>query len=132
MEINVGDYVRTDNGIAKCIDIDKNNGDYIFDKSIFYELDGQRTHILYKYYLQDEIDDGMKISPNIIDLIEEFDYIKINDWGNMKFWRVVKAPYGKLMFEDDGWNELEDFVDEKISEIITHEQIESIAYKVGE
>ena len=73
--MKVGDYVRTDNGIAKCIDIDKNNGDYVFDKSIFYELDGQRTHILYKYYLQDEIDDGMKISPSIIDLIEVGDYV---------------------------------------------------------
>ena len=123
--MKVGDYVRTDNGIAKCIDIDKNNGDYVFDKSIFYELDGQRTHILYKYYLQDEIDDGMKISPSIIDLIEVGDYVNgfkvidilendiyISDFYAESYIGVVKAK--------------------DIKSIVTREMFESMEYKVGE
>ncbi len=120
LTIKVGDYVRTkDYGFIKV-------------KSFYYNED--MIHILDENYneydFNKELVDDFKSSPNIIDLVEEYDYIKLDGWGNKKLWRVVKAPYGKLMIEDDGWNELEDFEDEKIIGIITHEQMETMEYKI--
>lgn len=120
LTIKVGDYVRTkDYGFIKV-------------KSFYYNED--MIHILdencNEYDFSKELVDDFKSSPNIIDLVEEYDYIKLDGWGNKKLWRVVKAPYGKLMIEDDGWNELEDFEDEKIIGIITHEQMETMEYKI--
>ena len=139
MEIKIGNYIRTKDGyIGKIV---RKSYSYVFRVSTDDKINEPEQVDCYimdtNNCFKDEPDevyeeDIIKSSPNIIDLIEEFDYIKMNDWGNIKFWRVVKAPYGKLMFEDDGWNELEDFEDEEIAEIITHEQMESIAYKVGE
>lgn len=127
LTINVGDYARSYDGyIAKCERF------YSYDNFIHFDRDIIDTCCEpTNYFDKKNIKKYIKVaSPNIIDLIEEYDYIKLDGWGNIKFWRVVKAPYGKLMIEDDGWNELENFENEKIIGIITHEQIESMEYKI--
>lgn len=136
LTINVGDYVRNKYGIAKVIDIENKNDINIlkFDRDIAFMIDRKENKELYRSNylpLTEYIDiDKINFSSNIMDLVEEYDYIKLDGWGNKKLWRVVKAPYGKLMIEDDGWNELEDFEDEKIIGIITHEQMEAMEYKI--
>lgn len=125
--IKVGDYARSYDGyIARCKRF------YSYDNFIHFDRDIIDTHFEpTNYFDKKDIKKYIKVvSPNIMDLVEEYDYIKLDGWGNKKLWRVVKAPYGKLMIEDDGWNELEDFEDEKIIGIITHEQMETMEYKI--
>ena len=125
--IKVGDYARSYDGyIARCKRF------YSYDNFIHFDRDIIDTHFEpTNYFDKKDIKKYIKVvSPNIMDLVEEYDYIKLDGWGNKKLWRVVKAPYGRLMIEDDGWNELEDFEDEKIIGIITHEQMETMEYKI--
>ena len=59
-KIKVGDYVRTKDGeITRIVDTN------MFDKTIYKDIQGA------KYYLEDIV----KHSPNIIDLIEVGDYV---------------------------------------------------------
>lgn len=70
-------------------------------------------------------------SYNIIDLIDEDDYIRLDGRG-IAYFQVVKTPYNKLAIDDRSWNELEDFENDEIIAIITKEQMKSMEYKVGE
>lgn len=141
--INVGDYVRTENGIAKCIYISKDNGDFAFDKSIFYDLDYKKTHILCKYCLQDEIDFGMKINSNIIDLIEPGDYVNnylVNDSSdglviiapttNIDELNCINLSYEEkhnlIVFKIYKLEEL------NIKSIVTKEEYQNMEYKIEE
>lgn len=124
MKLEVGMYVRTDNGI-----IGK-----IYEKigDMFTYKDSNRDYITYDL-LHSEI---TKASYNIVDLIEENDYIN--------GLRVEKNKYGKLYTSyvyyggDIGkqcevyttW--LKDYKIEYIETIATHQQFEQRAYKVGE
>ena len=114
--MNIGNYVRIKNGIGKIIKCN----------SMYFILDTDKDNIVHD---QDEI---IKSSPNIIDLIEENDYVKLDGRSNIKYWRIVKGPTNKLMIEDDGWNELDDLEDEEITGIITYEQMKNMEYKVGD
>lgn len=101
--MNIGDYVRTKNGIGKIIKCN----------SIYFILDTDKDNIAHE---QDEI---VKSSPNIIDLIEENDYVN----GHL----VIKR-HNDLMLEDTF-----DLVeDEDIKSIVTKEQFESMEYRIGE
>lgn len=61
-EIEVGEYIRTDNGyIAKVIE---NKDELILDKEIAY-------HGIYRGYLYEDEKEYVKHSHNLIDLIEE-------------------------------------------------------------
>ena len=117
--MNVGDYVRTKDGILwKPKQIEEIEGKWFFDNYYWYD----------KNYV--------KISPNIIDLIEVGDYV------NKK--RVEWIGYGMYEIKDDGkqskgignklilFNEFtKDCINEKgIKSIVTKEQFEAMEYKV--
>lgn len=124
MKLEVGMYVRTDNGI-----IGK-----IYEKigNMFTYKDSNRDYITYDL-LHSEI---TKASYNIIDILEVGDYVN--------GLRVEKNKYGELYTSyvyyggDIGkqcevyttW--LEELKEDMIYSIVTHEQMEQIAYKVGE
>lgn len=119
--MNIGDYVRTNDGyIYKIKKIPTEYKVIVDAKSLFgEELEIYNIEII-------------KSSPNIIDLIKENDYVKLDGRGNIKYWRIVKGETNKLMIEDDGWNELDDLEDEEITGIITCEQMKNMEYKVGD
>ena len=69
--MEVGDYVRTPNGIiTKIIDIQDEEGQYFFNNNA--------VTLISKTYIADKnvtIGENFKHSPNIIDLIEVGDYV---------------------------------------------------------
>ena len=132
MKLEVGMYVRTNKvGIKK-----------------IYKIDNNKTKYKYLYKLKNQNDDGcidlgvlcenniIKASYNIIDLIEENDYIN--------GLRVEKNKYGKLYTSyvyyggDIGkqcevyttW--LKDYKIKYIETIATKEQFENMEYRIGE
>lgn len=134
--MNVGDYVRFDGEIAKIRDIKryKTKEDiYIFDRILDLSEDRAcNDNTIYnsqwKYF------DNVKSSPNIIDILEEHDFVQMEDRG-IRFYEIEKDYTGKLSLRDIGWNEYEELDETNIPEIvsiITHEQMEQIKYKVGE
>ena len=135
--MKVGDYVRTKYGIRKVIQIDNETTSkircYVLDK--FYN----ECKMCFSNYIYDE--NIIKSSPNIIDLIEENDLIeieyKISTGENQKeIVQVIKNVNNKLFIKT--YTEHYVFIEDiektiyKIKGIITHEQIESIEYKVKE
>lgn len=104
MEIEVGEYVRTKNG-----DIGKAN--FLSDTT---------ADIGKKYIFRKDI---VKHSKNIIDLIEKGDYVngyKVEE---------VSAETNEVLLDHNGfgWRTLKDG-----DKIVTHQQFESIEYKVEE
>ena len=129
MKIEVGMYVRTDNGI-----IGK-----IYEKigDMFTYKDSNRDYITYGL-LHSEI---IKASNNIIDLIEVGDIITFKFSNDV--YKVLCVPNKKVgcedfYFEYDISQEFEDLrmkpemVKGQIKSIVTKEQMEQMAYKVGE
>ena len=110
MEINVGEFVRTDiNVIAKVIDICK-DGSYELD--IEFETD----YIVYDFNIT-------KHSKDIIDLIEVGDYVnghKVDE---------VSVEQKALWLENRKYFN-ESINDKDIKSILTHEQFESNAYTI--
>lgn len=133
-ELNIGDYVRTkDNGIAKIIDsrITKKGGDIYCTVQTVYT-----TYITdNNLYLTDG--DIIKISPNIIDLIEVGDYVNGErvEWIGYDLYRenedktLTGIGEKRILFNEF----TKDSVREKsIKSILTKEQFESMEYKIGE
>lgn len=117
-EIKVGDYIRTvQDGIRKVSYIDK---DFVYVKDFYEDLDGAFTR-----------DNIIKHSPNIIDLIEENDYVN----GCL----VLEKPYkyfAKTLISLDtqqawGWG-VGQMPIEHLETIVTKEQFEKIMYRVEE
>ena len=115
--MNVGDYVRTKNGINKIIYIDDIFGSD--GKHSFYTIKLDNDNLIFD-------DEVIKPSPNIIDLIEAEDYVNgykvlnvldFND--NSKMLSLEKIYDSKITNED-------------IKSIVTKEQFESMKYKVGD
>ena len=110
--MNVGDYVRTNDGyIYKIKKIPTEYKIIVDAKSLFgEELEIQNNEII-------------KSSPNIIDLIEVGDYVngeKVVD----KYDYIIAFDGG----QDGNWY----IRDDEIKSIVTKEQFESMEYKVGE
>lgn len=117
MKLEVGQFARLKSGyICKIININD-----FREPSMKYGVEAN--------YLKDVMfigdDDIIKASYNIIDLIEVGDYVN-GLWAN-------KIVDGKPIHEDYndpfysfGWE------NEDIKSVITHEQMEQMAYKVGE
>lgn len=117
MKIEVGMYVRTDEGIRKIIE-DYDEG-YELDKSLHYLY--PEGHDLYKDDLE-ELD--IKVSHNIIDLIEVGDVITTNNLCG----EVTHIEGDKIYTTCyDG----EYCYDYQIQSILTREQFKSMSYKVG-
>lgn len=136
--MKIGDYVRNKYGIAKIIDIktnDKGIDICYFDNDIVFIFDTKlkeekyRTHIL---PLANNVDiNKIKHSLNIIDLIEEGDYV-----NGMKVFEVMKNPETDdikehlIVFVNEIKNELYTIYGNEIKSIVTKEQFESMEYKL--
>ena len=119
MKLEVGMYVRTEYGIDKIKDIVL-NGSFYEDSGLYLEKNG-------KILCGKEAMKDLKASHNIIDLVQENDYIRII---SSAFFEPVYYSYGKLVIRDD--IPIENYSNKFIAEVITREQIESMSYKVGE
>lgn len=129
-KINIGMYVRTDNGI-----IGK-----IYEKigDMFTYKDSNRDYITYDL-LHTEI---TKASHNMIDLIEVGDYLngfkvsKIERYDTNTIIKIGNSTFNVLEGEkiytpsydnNNGYGKIE-----KLKSIVTKEQFEQMAYKVGD
>lgn len=141
MELNVGDYARFDyHRISVPIQISKIK-EKEFDKDEKYYL-----------YLTDNGlvitgDNIIKSSPNIIDLIEENDLLKIEyfslrynervtrlfevDYMDDKF-MCIKNSYCDFMLVNKEFNEDDKELNPIIKSVLTHEQFEAMQYVVGD
>lgn len=113
MELEAGMYVRTKKGIFQI----RNKDVFIEDKKQYIGVNGRYTCI--------DIETIEKASHNIIDLIEENDYIRII---TSAYFEPVYYSYGKLVIRDD--IPIENYSNDFIREVITKEQFEAMAYKV--
>lgn len=120
MEIQVGEYVKsTDGFIAKVEEIDE---DFIdFDSPIIIGYDG-----LCSYFGRDQLHFISKHSFNLIDLLEEDDYVN-----------GMRVSY--VRFPNDPYEPAEIYVLDKhinfifasdIKSVVTHEQMEAMEYEV--
>lgn len=119
-EIKVGDFIRSNDGyIAKIIGIKKSKRDC----DTYYCTDKIMANGFYEHI--------KKHSPNIIDLIEEGDYVNgvevvdLDDGIHLKFANNVS-------FVDVGISTYTDGHVEGIKSIVTKEQFEQMKYIVGE
>ena len=117
--MKVGDYVRLKNGYIDKIEELKLQTKYTKYNKLLFE------HKVVECLFSDEDLKQLKSSPNIMDLIEENDYIRtINDTD----FRRVYMSYGKLVIEKHG---LELSIKKlKLAEIITSQQFPQMKYKV--
>ena len=130
MKLEVGMYVRTKSGlIAKYIDIDDIK--YLFDKNIYWYYEYYNDYVYkedFKEWFEEEV---VKTSYTIIDLIEVGDIIRY------RIDKVSLATKGYLTGVVDITDEemLESIKEDKnyhVLQILTKEQFEQEAYKVGE
>lgn len=112
-----GNYVRTKLGeIAKIVDTN------MYDNTIYKDMQGAR------YYLEDIV----KHSKNIIDLIEIGDYVNGKEVKHIVMFEGF-PDYPKLIFTDKKYLIPGEAIENKdIKTIITKEQMASIEYKVEE
>lgn len=111
MKLEVGMYVRTDNGIIG----------RIYEKigDMFTYKDNNRDYITYGT-VHNEI---IKTSFDVIDLIEVGDYVNGAKVNRLKKDYIVIHEI---------WNGREYLSNEEIKTIVTKEQFEQMSYKVGE
>ncbi len=119
--MKVGDYVRTDCGIAKLVKINKNT--VIVDKGIDICGEGCSNHLL-KIYI-------VKSSPNIIDLIEIGDYVNgiYIEKNNGKYLETLEDDYDNSRL---GHIEFIKIYPNEIKSIVTKEQMEEMEYKIND
>ena len=126
LELKENMYVRTKDGIIAKVD-------YIDDNTIFFDKDLYRTYSDSINFLEkDNLERIVKTSYDIIDILEVGDYVnghevKDIDYAfddialNVKKSRIV--PY---------IDNIKNAYIDNIKSVITHEQMEQMAYKVGE
>ena len=127
--MKVGDYVRTEYGIAKYISdkVTKYGMYYVVDKDIMTcNVEGWENCI-------SGSNEIIKSSPNLIDLIEVGDYVNGHLVKHIAYFEGVEEPIKKLIFADE-YHLIPTEVCEQneIKSIVTKEQFESMEYKVKE
>lgn len=138
MEIQVGDYVRTQDGyIAKLMQIQK-SGDlhtrYIFDGFIsddIYEGESYLDIIKHETLIKYEFKNIIKHSKNIIDLIEVGDYV--NGYRVVDIMEDMKTGEIHLEMTSDYTNEIIGdctIYNDDIKSIVTHKQFSQVEYEV--
>ena len=124
MEIEVGEYVRTIDGYIRKVEQVNRKGSYDGLCHGAYNVD-----IPYKYSQGISAKKIKSHSPDIIDLIEEGDYVN--------GYKVVNEIYGEddnnLYFEVEcGFNKAQYIGEKDIKSIVTKEQIKQIEYRIEE
>ena len=119
--MKIGDYVRTKYGIAKYID------DYVVDKRIVWDAGVEWGNCL-------SINEIIKSSPNIIDLIEVGDYVNGSKVVDINIIGKDKEKWVWVEQMEDTDNKYgDDYVgynNDQIKSIVTKEQFESMEYKL--
>ena len=114
LELRENIYVRTKDGIIAKVD-------YIDDNTIFFDKDLYRTYGDSIDFLEkDNLERIIKASYSIIDILEVGDYVNGLYINSIDKEEGTVICYTSTFFEED------------IMTIITHEQMEQIAYKVEE
>jgi hypothetical protein len=137
-EIKVGEYVRNKYGIAKVIDIENNNGIdvLVFDKNICFLVNKETGEIkedklFNKLAIIEGVDiEKIKHSPNIIDLIEEGDFVEINYYGGKVIETVIRDNNELCIGLIEHQPAYINLKDVEILSIVTKEQFERVEYKV--
>ncbi len=127
--MNIGDYVRTKDGIIwKPNKIEEIEGKWFFDDYYWYNKD------------------YIKSSPNIIDLIEEGDLVKIEYYSlryEERVTRLFEVYYKdnkfmnlgntkcEFMLVDGDFNDNDKQLKPIIKSIVTKEQFDSMEYRIG-
>ena len=112
LELKENMYVRTKDGIIDKVIIDYNG------HCANHNCKHKHISCAKNYYDEDKI---VKASYNIIDILEVGDYVN--------GWKVLYWTDGTKIV-DDGYATNLDKID--IKSIVTHEQMEQMAYKVGD
>ena len=118
MKLEVGQFVRTKDGIIAKVD-------YIDDNTIFFDKDLYRTYGDSINFLEkDNLEKIVKASYNIIDILKKGDYVN----GH----RVEEIDFEneEIFTDSDYYCGIVEFCN--IKSVITHEQMEQMTYKVGE
>ena len=117
-------YIRTKDGIIAKVD-------YIDDDTIFFDKDLYRTYGDSIDFLEkDNLEKIVKASYNIIDLIKSKDIILGRDGKMYQCWKIYKDYV--FTYSKNKQGETITLVDYQIDKVLTKEQMEQIAYKVGE
>lgn len=119
LELRENIYVRTKDGIIAKVD-------YIDDDTIFFDKDLYRTYGDSIDFLEkDNLERIVKASYNIIDILEEGDYV-----NGFKVIDIVENDIYISDFYAENYIGMVKVKD--IKSVVTHEQMEQMAYKVGE
>ena len=133
-EIKVGEYIRTNLGhIGKIIkEYTFKNGEVVYPEPQEWVLDNK--YVLNEAGMYQMGEQIVKHSPNILDLIEEGDYVNRE--------KVLKINCNLEYVDDDsetGVNEIDNgielqtgwiYFENEIENIVTHEMFESMKYEV--
>lgn len=132
MKLEVGQFVRTKDGIIAKVD-------YIDNDTIFFDKELYRTYGDSIDFLEkDNLERIVKTSYNIIDILECGDIIKLFmeddiDEEDTNIFELIAINYNDNeigVFNSDF--QIEFFPIENLRGILTHEQMEQMAYKIGE
>ena len=140
MKLEVGMYVRTKLGISKLIGIKKYKDlkIYIFDKLDEDLWSDDIADEVWECELKKVI---VKASYKIIDILEVGDYA--NGYYISKIWEKdeithyvnetpIKREERKIVIQAPSYGGIEILKNKNIKSVITHEQMEQMAYKVGD
>lgn len=136
LEVRENMYVRTKDGIIAKVD-------YIDDNTIFFDKDLYRTYSDGINFLEkDNLERIVKVGYSIIDILEVGDYLngfkvsKIERYDTNTIIKIGNSTFNVLEGEkiytpsydnNNGYEKIE-----KLKSIVTKEQMEQMAYKVGE
>lgn len=127
MKLEVGQFVRTKDGIIDKVTIDYNG------HCASPNCECKHISCAKNYYDEDKI---VKDSYNIIDILEENDYVnglrvEKNKYGDLYTSYVYYGgDIGKQCEVYTTW--LKELEEDMIYSIVTHEQMEQMSYKLGE
>lgn len=120
LELKENMYVRTKDGIIAKVD-------YIDNDTIFFDKELYRTYGDSIYFLEkDNLERIVKASYNIIDILEVGDMVNSLIVAEISEDNETNKKYINLYGSLCNWE------NEDIKSVITHEQMEQMAYKVEE
>lgn len=130
MKLEVGMYVRTKDGIIAKVD-------YIDDNTIFFDKDIYKTYGDSINFLEkDNLERIAKASYNIIDILKVGDYVNGSEVLGFENEYIEEddkyVPFGVITESCYLDNNKSWIIEKEIKSVITHEQMEQMAYKVGE
>lgn len=121
MKLEVGQFVRTKDGIVDKVIIDYNG------HCANPNCECKHISCAKNYYDEDTV---TKASYNIIDLIKSKDIILGRDGKIYQCWKIYKDYV--FTYSKNKQGETITLVDYQIDKVLTKEQFEQVAYKVGE